>query len=110
MIRALFGLIVVIFLVSLFLCRAVVRYTARSRVTLALAIALILVFVLNGCAVIPAVLEHDARQCRTDAWTVSDMIKCQELYPAHKTSPSDWASQPIGELERIIQHKGHDHD
>lgn len=110
MIRALVGLVYAIFLIPLFVCRAVVRCAVRSRVTLALAIALILVFALNGCAVVPAVLEHDARQCRATAWTVADMLKCQEIYPAHKTSPSDWASQPIGELGRIIQHKGHDHE
>jgi len=106
MIRAIFGILLTLALI----CGSVVRCVVRSRVTLALAIALITIAGSSGCAVIPLTLEHDARQCRAAAWTVADMLECQKLYSAHKTSPSDWTSQPIGELERIIQHKGHDHE
>lgn len=108
--RALKGLICACFIFPVCICIAVCRCTVRSRLTLTLAIALIAVLSLFGCAVIPAALERDANQCRNDAWTVADMLKCHELYPAYTTSPSDWASQPVGTLERIIQHKGHAHD
>lgn len=98
------------FLLLAIICALVCRCIARSGWTLAIAMALILIILLSGCAAVPLILERDAQACHNAAWTVADMLRCQELYPAHETSPSDWASQPISELERIIQHRAHDHD
>ncbi len=106
MIRIILGFFLVSILISGIVCRSAVRY----RVTLALALVLILALSSSGCAVIPAALEHDARACQAEAWTVEAMLECQRLYPAHVRSPSDWASQPVKQIEDIIQHKGHDHD
>ena len=61
---------------------------------------------LAGCA---AVLEHDARACHRAAMTVKAMQACSELHPQHNGTATDTLAQPLGTLERHMQHRNHDH-
>ncbi len=105
-IRVLFSLFVLLPMIT---CGLVCRHIASSRVVQGFAL-LILIAVCAGCGVTTYALEHDARQCHAEAVTVAAMTECSRLYPQHNGTVSDRLSQPLGELERHIQHRTHDHD
>lgn len=96
-------------LLPLFLCGLVVRLAVTCRRFQVVALLILIAFC-AGCGVTSYALEHDARQCHAEAWTVEAMLECNRLYPQHGGTVSDRIAQPVGELERHIQHRKHDHE
>lgn len=96
--RAIVGLLVTALLLPLVTLGIVCRLASRSRSVQAV-IILATISALSGCA---AILEHDARSCHRQAYTVAAMLECNQQYPQHNGTISDRIAQPLGELERVL--------
>ena len=82
------------------------RIVATCRAAQLVALAVIL-WTLTGCA---AIIDRDIRSCYNEAWTIKAAEQCRTDYPQHLGTLSDTIAQPIGTLERAIQHRGHPHE
>lgn len=82
------------------------RIVATCRAAQLVALAIIL-WTLTGCA---AIIDRDVRSCYTEAWTIEAAEQCRTDYPQHNGTWTDVLAQPVGTLERAIQHRNHPHD
>ena len=105
--RLVLGILAITVVLPLALVGLAVRTVAENHRTKAIIVLVSFVYLLTGCA---AVVEHPARSCHSKAMTVAAMTKCSEQYPQHLGTITDTIAQPLGILERAIQHRNHNHD